>query len=159
VANPFLNLAGFKQRSTMPSTAIDTLERLEPGWLDLRLDGNASWIFARLRKRYAVTWAVNPPLVIISWLVAITTLDAYLKRGFDPTSEQDLQIQKMGESARAEVLEAADSVTGLFDLPLLEGGADSAINQGGPFAYSEQSPYTWADVQAEAGRSEDASGR
>jgi hypothetical protein len=93
------------------------------------------------------------PEIVLSWLVRISTLDAYLRRGFDPSSRQDAEIVKAAEAARAEVKEAADAQDGLWDLPLRQDApGTSGITAGGPLGYAEASPYDWTDRQIEAVR-------
>ena len=57
-----------------------------------------------------------------------------------------------------EIKEAADGKDGLFDIPIVE-DLDSAITTGFVLGYSEQSPYTWTDVEACEGSFEDRRGR
>jgi hypothetical protein len=81
------------------------------------------------------------------------TPHAYLKRGCNPSDAQLVELFKDAEKAEAEIKEAADSETGLFDLPLQSGA--SAISKGGPLSYSETSPYVWSTLQRDTGRGED----
>jgi hypothetical protein len=113
---------------------------------------NTSRIFGRLRKRYAVPFASPVPVIAISWLTHITTVDAFQKRGWNPSDAESKQILDAATEAFAEIKEAADSETGLFDLPLREDTTESGIVHGGPQVYSEASPYDWLDTQAEAVR-------
>lgn len=150
----YLLVDGFKIRTLMPPGDVDRLEQSRPDYLQSRLDFWSDTFDARFRKRYAAPFdKSSPPLVILNWLTDVVTLEAYLARGFNPSSEQDGLIKDRYERALAEVKEAADSETGLFDLPLRADNPTSAISQGGPFGYSEQSPYTFLDVQREAVRS------
>ena len=60
------------------------------------------------------------------------------------------------DTAKDEIKEAADSVDGLFDLPLImAGAATSAITSGGPMGSSSASPYRWTDDQFTRGNDED----
>lgn len=155
----FLTFDGFKSRTIMPSSVVDQLEQERPGWIQTRLDSRSSRIYAQLRKRYAINFdATNPPLIILDWLTDLVTFDAFMFRGFDPNSEQDAEIRERAKTALSEINQASDSETGLFDLPLIEGQTATGVSAGGPFAYSEQSPYTWTDVQADAAREEDFNG-
>lgn len=157
-----LTVVEFTARTIMPPDDVAALEAAFPAFLQKRLDQNWSWISARLAKRYDVAgMQANPPEIVNLWITAMTTLDAYAKRGFSPASEMDsAAIVKPSEDAKAEVKEAADSNTGLFDLPLLETkvGA-SGVSLGGPLGYSETSPYVNTDIQACEGRYEDSIGR
>lgn len=150
-----LLVAGFQARTIMPVSDVTYLETAFPGWLQTRLDEETSYIEARLRKRYITPLdRGNPPYIALRWLTDIVTQDAFSKRGRNPTSEQDqVAIDGPADRARAELLEAANSEVGLFDLPTIETlpGA-SGIAQGGPRSYSEQSPYAWTDRQLDAVR-------
>jgi hypothetical protein len=147
----YLTVAQFKVRTIMLGEHVDALEARYPGFLDAKLGEESAWLNARLFKRYAVPFKDPTPETVLRWLVAIVTLWAFKKRGFDAIAPEGLQLQKDSDDARAEAKEAADSVDGFFDLPPrqdLEGA--SGISRGGPLGYSEQSPYTFVDKQAEA---------
>ena len=64
-----------------------------------------------------------------------------------------MEILAEAERAREQMKEAADSEIGLYDLPLLNDVTTDGISKGGPLGYSEQSPYSWTDEQADAIRS------
>ena len=152
----YLTLTEFRSRSLMPSSDIDRLEDQEPGWIDQLLADWSDWIDARLRKRYAAPFDPEVPVAVRRWLARLCTPRCYLKLGINPLDQQSETIQEDYNDARAEIKEAADSEEGLFDLPLKEeADAASGIVKGGPYAYSEQSPYVWADRQVQTGRSED----
>jgi guanyl-specific ribonuclease Sa len=85
-----------------------------------------------------------------SWLATLVTPLVYRKRGIDPTDEQIVAADAAAQTARDEIKEAADSETGLFELPLRADTSASGVDRGGPFGYAEASPYTWLDVQREA---------
>lgn len=155
-----LTLAAFSERTIMPIDDVTDLQAREPNFLQKRLDGQWSWIMARLAKRYDVeAMAVSPPEIVLIWLTALVTFDAYSKRGFNPSSESDkAAILDAFTEAKTEVKEAADSQTGLFDLPLVAAApSTSGVSRGFPLGYSEESPYTWTIVQAVNGRNEDNS--
>lgn len=119
-------------------------------FVESRLRIETSKINARLSKRYAAPFADPVPEIVLGWLVALVTPKLYQRRGWDPSDAQAAEIIKDAETARDEILEAANSETGLFDLPLRDDGSKSAIGRGGPFSYAEPSPYEWTDHQAEA---------
>lgn len=156
----YLTKDQFKVRSIIPSGEVDAIETAESGFVAARLGQNQAWIEARLTKRYAVPFdSTSVPEIVLSWLVALTTLDVYMKRGFSPGSQQDAIIQKASDDARADVKEAADSNVGLFDLPLRQSSVSSSgVSKGGPFGYSEQSPYVAFDEQVSTARDEDYAG-
>lgn len=161
----YLDIAKFKGLTLIPSGFIDDVEKVTPGWLDNQLGYWARWIDTRLRKRYASPFAAHDaapdstPTSIQGWLSRIVTVRVMLKRGVDPDDLQYVTIAADAESAMAEVLEAANSEDGWFDIPLRTDEDGSAINRGNPRSYSEQSPYVFADDQESIGRSEDRSGR
>lgn len=145
----YLTPLQWRTRTIMPSADCDALDIGEPGFIEARIAIHQGKINGRLFKRYMVPFEA-PNETVLGWLTDLVTFDAYMKRGFNPSSEQDGEIAKAAETARVEVKEAADSVEGLFDLPLRESttGA-SGVSQGGPFGYSEASPYDWMDRQRE----------
>lgn len=147
----YLSIAAFRVRTTMLGEDVDRLEAVYPGFLQAQIDDESSWIAGRLRKRYAVEgFDANPPGIVLKWLNKIVTLEAFDKRGFDSLSPEGQRTITASETARAEVKEAAESVEGLFDLPLRNDSTASGISQGGPLGYAEASPYTANDRQREA---------
>lgn len=155
---PPLDLDGFMARTVMPSVdvlAIEDAETGTPGWIASRIAVATSWIESKLRKRYAVPFDAPVPEVFYGWVVAIVTPEAYRRRGWDPGEAQSAQIEQDRKDAREQVQEAADSETGLYDLPLRADLTTTGITLGGPFSYSEQSPYSWMDLQVETGREDD----
>jgi len=101
-------------------------------------------------------YAAAPPVpdTVLNWIVTLATSYAYKRRGVDPSSTFAIEMKAEFDQVEAEIKEAADSDTGLFDIPTSEDGA-SAVMAGGPLGYGEASPYTWADLQCRAGRAED----
>ena len=119
-----------------------------PSFIDFTLARCQSWLYARLRKRYAIPFdPADPPDVFLNWLVALTDPIVYSKRGLNPSDSMRKTIDDARTEALADVKEAADSDVGLFDLPLLNDEAVSAIAEGGPYGYSEFLPETWTDQQ------------
>lgn len=116
-------------------------------FVDATLIIETSKIDARLRKRYAVPFAAPFSEIVRGWLTAIVTPILYRRRGWDPSDLQQADIIAEADKALAELKEAADSNEGLFDLPLRQDNAASAITQGGPYGYAEPGPYDWIDVQ------------
>lgn len=151
-----INLQQFLLKTTAPRAVVEDIEVLEPGWTAARLDLHASWINARLAKRYAVPFAEPVPEPFVLWLVALVTRDVWLRRGRDPLDEGSAAYQSDADAAKQEIFEAANSETGLFDLPLRANSTASGIGRGGTMAYSEASPYVAHDAQREAGRQEDS---
>jgi hypothetical protein len=153
----YLTVSDFRLLSLMPGEFVDTLETRYPGFVAGQITIVSDWIDSRLRKRYVAPFGAPVPDVIRGWCARLVTPRVWHRRGVDPTDAQWTLVKEDADAASAEVLEAANSETGLFDLPLRSDttpGVD-AITQGGPFAYSEQSPYSWTDLQGLAGRQED----
>ncbi len=149
---PILDLEGFTARTIMPSADVDAVVADSPTFIASRIAVAISWIESKLRKRYAVPFVDPAPEVVLGWIVALVTPEAYRRRGWDPGDAQSAQIEQDRKDARDQVQEAADSRDGLWDLPLREDDATSGIVAGGPLGYSEPGPYEWTDVQAEAVR-------
>lgn len=147
----------FLALTTMPSSTVDSLAVVSPGWIAQQLSYWSAQIDARLRKRYAAPFASPYPLAVQGWLARIVTVRCYLKNGVDPNDLQFAEIKADADAALAEIKEAADSNEGLFDLPLRADTTATGVSRGGPFGYSEASPYVWTDVQSDIGRSEDRS--
>lgn len=149
----YLNISAFKLRAIIAPGHVDALETEQPGWVDAQSELVSRRIDARLGKRYAVPFATAPEIVL-DWAARLLTLQCFQRLGWNPSDPQAEQIQKDADDAEAEIKEAADAVTGLYDLPLANG--TSGISKGMPRVYTEASPYVWTDVQREAGRAEDS---
>lgn len=154
----YLTQSEWKDRTVMPSTDVDALEARYPGWLTLQLDEESDAIDSRLRKRYDAPFSAPYPKAILRWLTKIVTRSAYLKRGVDPNDAQIEEVFTDAADVWVQIKEAADSVDGLFDLPLRSNTSASAITKGGPLGYSEASPFVSTDRQRDTGRDEDAAG-
>jgi hypothetical protein len=152
MSSAYLTTAEFKTYTVMPAVDVDALEAAAPNWLANQLLSASVHLDARLRKRYAVPFAAPVPEIVKMWVTRVVTLRAYLRRGVDASDLQFAEIKADADTAVAEVKEAADAAAGLFDLPLRADSTASAITAPSPLAYSESSPYTWTDVQAEGGR-------
>ena len=163
VVATYLDLDGFKGLTLMPEVFVLHVEKDTPGWITTQLEYWARWIDSRLRKRYASPFAAfdaapPTPASVQGWLARIVTVRVWLKRGIDTDDLQYSTIAADAVTAMAEVLEAADSDEGWFDLPLRTDEDGSAINRGHPRSYSEQSPFVFTDDQREIGRNEDEAG-
>lgn len=159
---PYLTVQGFKDLAIIPSQYVDDIEVEQPGWTLKQLGYWSAVIDGRLRKRYAVPFDNDsPPVAIAGWLARIVTLEAYLRRGINATDEQVATIKERATDAHAEIKEAANSETGLFELPLrADSPTGQGVSRGGPMAYTEASAYRWTTVQqAAAGLEDSADGR
>lgn len=148
-----ITVAEFAARTVMPSEDVDRLETQYAGFLDAQIASAQAWIDARLSKRYAIPFASPVPEVYLGWIVALVTLQAYQRRGWNPTSAENTLVIEAVKQAKDEIKEAADSATGLYELPLRQDRPGvSGVTYGGPLGYSEASPWDWTDRQIETVR-------
>lgn len=155
----YLSDAEFRLLTLLPVNVIDEVETRTPGWLTQQLTTVSSRMDARLAKRYAAPFAAPYPTVAQEWLAHIVSWRCYLKRGVNSLDSEAAEYKAQHDQALKEIEEAANSETGLFELPLLQSAPEgTGVVRGGPFSYTEASPYVWTDVQAEAGRNEDGQG-
>lgn len=152
MANYVQTLVEFKALSVMPASDLDQLEAEASGWILNQTLVASAWVDSRLRKRYAVPFSAPVPDIVRSWVVRMVTLRAYLRRGVNASDDHFAEVKADAEAAGLEVKEAADAESGLFDLPLRQDTATSGVTKPAPLGYSESSPYTWTDVQADGGR-------
>jgi len=155
----YLDVDGLKALSVLPDERFDELATRYPSFLPAKLEEHTAWMDGLLRKRYDAPFAAPYPVLAKSWLAKLVTIEAMQKLGVDPDDEQAAQIAKAADDAKAEITKAADSVEGLWDLPLRADTTESGIEKGGPLGYSEQSPHVWKDVQASVARNENRNGR
>lgn len=151
----YLTLDDFKVASVMRTEFIDEVVASQPGFIEKQLDFYTDHINSRLRKRYDVPFVAPIPSIIVSWLASLVTWPAYLKRGGDPTDKQWTEFRDAHTLARTEIKEAAESVDGLFDLPLRADLNQSALTAPKTRVYSETSPYAWTDAQQRDASNED----
>lgn len=156
---PYLDLAGFTTRTVMPSSDVTVVEDETPGKVVAFIAQHQAWIDGRMRKRYLTPFNANGatcPELVCKWLTTLVTPDVYRARGVNPgQDDQVARLDALADEARTEIREAADSVDGLFDLPLRDDLSASAIVAPGPLFASEQSPYAWMNRQRGPGRRED----
>lgn len=149
----YLDRTEFKARTVAPVHLVDGLHldvTNRAPWItfvESRLVIETSRINSQLRKRYAAPFAAPVPEIVLGWLAAIVTPKLYERRGWDPADAQAVALLADAELARTELQQAADSVEGLFDLPLRQDSTSTGIARGGPRGYAEASPYEWTDVQ------------
>lgn len=154
----YATIDGFKAQSVMPSSQVDQLEALEPGWLASKLASVSAYADTRLGKRLRVPLASPYSPTVVGFIVQIVTLDAYLKLGI-PADDQQVQIvAKQAEDAHEALKEIADGQLSLYDLAPSDQSVDR-VEFGGVLAYSEASPYAHQDTQSERGKQEDRSRR
>jgi hypothetical protein len=151
----YLTTNEFALLSTCPVEYTDALASSAPGWLEAQLEAWSRQIDARLAKRYRVPFTAPVPEVVKAWLARLVTIRVYLRRGIDATDMQFAEVKADADRAFDELKEAADANIGLYDLPLIEGSTSTGISKGGPFGYSEQSPWVAFDLQVDTARDED----
>lgn len=156
----YLSVADFRIRTVMPAEYVDRLEEIAPGFVAAQLESASRLdIDAQLRKRYAAPFdEASAPEAVKTWLARLVTVPCWDRRGVDPRDQGFERAEQEAERARKQIAEAADSVDGLYDLPLRDGdpSKESGISKGGPRSYTEASPYAWTDEQGRTGRGEDA---
>jgi hypothetical protein len=128
----------------------ETAPNGSPGYIARRIAIAQSHIDSRLRKRYIIPLPAPVSEIVLGWIVDIVTYEAFDKRGRDSADPIMQSYEKKRDKAFADLKEAADSDTGLFDLPLNESMQTSGIGAGGPLGTSQASPYEWIDDEAEA---------
>jgi len=157
---PYLTLDRYKILALIPGGYVDEVEQASPGFTAAAIDVTSQWLDTQLRKRYAAPFQPPIPGIIEQWVTRIITPDLLAKRGVNATDEQFAYIVGRAESAEKEIQAAANSETGLYDLPLrADVTKGSGIVHGGPHGYSEQSPYVYQDVQVDIARGEDQARR
>jgi hypothetical protein len=155
----FPNLAAYEICSTLPLEWISEVATRHPGWVEKQIDlVSALEIDARLSKRYVTPFEAPYPLAIQSWAARILDARVLMRRGIDPVDDQYVAMLADATAAKAEVLEAANAETGLYDLPLRADTDASGLTRPAPRSYSEASPYVWTTRQAVRGRTEDGNG-
>lgn len=154
----YITVARFKVLSTIPTEFVETVELTAPGFTLAQLEVWSDWLDSQLVKRYATPFAAPIPPTVELWLTRIVTPRVWSKRGVDPNDEQWRDIRQEDTDARAEVDRAANSESGLFELPLRADKPQSGVAHAFPRGYSEQSPYVWTNQQAQRGSQEDDSG-
>ena len=138
----------------MSPTDIEELETSVPGAFDAIALAVSRMFDARLSKRYQTPFDPVPEALKYH-VTQVVVFELFKKRGFNPSSEQDATISDARKESLEWLKEAADSKDGLVDLPIRETPTPdvSAILQAGPLGTSDDSPYSWIDVQAERMRS------
>ncbi len=140
-----------KMYGCMPAEDIDALDTQYPGLIDQLAKGVSGHFDSMLAKRYGAPFQTPYPDVLVYNVAQVVNGRLYLKRGFNPSSEQDKLIKGAHDDALKWLREAADPEKGLVELPLKQQALGaSAVTVGSPLAYSEASPYAWTDQQAQA---------
>jgi len=98
------------------------------------------------------------PETFLNWIVDLVSFAVLRKRKPSANDPETQLFEKAAATALEEVEKAANSQTGLYDLPVNDQGDSSAIATTGPIGYTEESPYVSADRQEREGYAEDARG-
>jgi hypothetical protein len=104
----------------------------------------------QLRNRYAVPF-LNPNATVKGWIAAQVAFLVLLKRGTNPDEAMFAEYRDAAKLARDEIAAAANSDTGLFELPLLVSGTPVARGFRG---ISDADPAAWKRRQGERAREE-----
>lgn len=154
----FLDLTTFNDATVAAPEYVAEVNSRYPTFLPAQFGLVSAYIEGRLRKRYPQAFVAPYPLQLIDWATHILTYRMMNRRGIDSTDEQAADYRKNHDTALAEVLEAADSENGRWDIPLRADTNQSGIDDTLPMSYSQSSPYVWMDEQAETGHQEDWQG-
>lgn len=148
----WLSVPRFRVITILPPEEVDNLNARRPGFLAASIDDWQSHMMGQLSKRYAVEDIDDNdvPKILERWLNALVTREAYGAKGYTPSSEMDEKtIDGRAERAEEQIQLAANSETGLYDLPLRASQpGKSGVTKSGPRYYTEVSPYDWLDRQA-----------
>jgi hypothetical protein len=156
----YLSYDQYAQRTSIPPKYITAIEQQYPGHIDLQLQMFTAMIDARLRKNYAAPFDTDHvPLVVQLWLVALCDYKVMERRGYNPGDSIIDRYAADYEQANKDLLEAANSETGLFDLPLRSDTTASGRDKPRVVSYCEASPFVGQRMQRERGRAEDKAGR
>jgi phage gp36-like protein len=154
----YIDLDGFRLLTLMPPEHVDRLENMHPGWLDAQLEDRSCYVDTRLAKRYRVPLVEPYSRTVISWVVRIVTVRAYLHHGVTADDQQLGLIAADAAEVEQQLQEVANGELSLIDLA----ASDQSLNPvafGRVLSYSEASPYVHRDAQSLRGRYEDGRGR
>lgn len=107
----------------------------------------------QLRNRYAVPF-LHPNATAKGWIAAQVAFEVLRKRGVDPTDVMYGEYRDAAQLARDEITAAANSDTGLFELPLLVSVTPVArgfrgISDADPAAWKRRQGVRAAEERAE----------
>jgi len=146
----FPDLASVKRQSVMPAADIDELEAREPTWILGKALSLQGIIDARLRKRCSVPFDSPVPDAVLTWLGSLLDPEMYLKRGINPSDQQQVLIDKRAERAELALAEAADGNIGKYDLPARQDTTETGMTEPATLGSSEQSAFTGKHLQWDA---------
>ncbi len=135
---------------------IDAVESANPGFTAANALAVSRLFDSILAKRYATPVREPVPESLKYNVAQVVVQRLWRRHGDSPTNQAKTdEVNEAAKDAIAWARDGANSEIGLVELPAREGAQTDAdgVSKGGPFVYSEQSPYTWNDVQADAVRS------
>jgi hypothetical protein len=145
----YLTFAEYRSKSRIKNALIDTCGQPK---VEQFLEEYSGTIRDRLTKRYAVDFTDPGPVpaTIAKWLVWGVDYDVLFYVGGNPEGREDEFAKERWTLANDELKEAANSETGLFELPLRNTDplGNSAINKGGPFVKSFLTPFSFWKITA-----------
>jgi len=144
-----VTFARFRQLTLLPSSRVDELERVSPGFVDGHLELRSRALEDRLRHKYAIPLPTGHA-TIDGWIVAEVQRFAAVKIGIDPSDLLFEEIRAAAELAEEQIKDASDPKSERWNIPLVTARDGSAIAKNAPLGYSEASPWAWTDEQLEA---------
>jgi hypothetical protein len=142
----------------MPPNLVDTVESKFPGIVAGKIAAVSGIFNTKLAKRYAAAFTMPYPDALKMQVACVVAFRLWIVLGYNPEGALDQHLKALHDAALAWLDSAANGETGLIELPGSEDPMASAVDKGGTLAYTETSPYVWADVQSDRGRDEDRSG-
>jgi phage gp36-like protein len=146
----YTTIALVKDLGSMPAEDVDTLVGQYSGLVDRLIEYTSGEFDSYLAKRYQVPFGDPPdtPHSVVLNVSLVVCFRLWMKRGFNPSAQQDSFIKEQHDRALEWLKEAADAKDGFIELPRRQDTlGKSAVVLGAPLAYSEASPYTWIDNQ------------
>lgn len=126
------------------------LEAKRPGHLMALAGAISAGVDSRLGRRFSTPFQKPYPLKVKMWVADLLTPRAFMALGIRATDDQQKDITEAMKLAIEELASAASAPENLFELPLVEGGANGASELEQTLAYSEQSPFTSKHLQFDA---------
>lgn len=144
--------ADVRLKGVLLPSDVDRVEGRFPGITQARLDTAHARLNAKLMKRYRLPFQTPVPQCLVWYEAVIVSYELLADvRGLNPESGQGPRVEQAYQEAQEWLKAAVDPEHGDVELRAAEAGlGPSAVNAGGPFGYSEASPYAWIDAQAEA---------
>jgi hypothetical protein len=142
----------------MPPNLVDTVETKFAGIVVGKIQAVSGVFNAKLVKRYAAAFELPYPEALKYHVACVVAFKLWMVLGYNPEGALDQHLKTLHDASLAWLDEAANSETGLIELPPFEDPMVSAVNKGGPLSYTETSPYVHLDIQARDARGEDQNG-